>query len=182
MRHVCLLRQLYYCQTYSCLLALVLRIPTLAIHLDRQEKFEFNKETQLFPIAGMVAAELDRQVKSTSDLKRDSANADEENISFSSLKPMTERHHPYLIELIAKEVGVSADEVMDFELILYDTQVSSLRLTKAFMTLLFHYIELVNSISLNIFYHFLCSQNILRCVRELAKLTHMIESMYRWYQ
>src|SRR6266536_4620122 len=39
---------------------LVLRIPTLAIHLERQDTFSFNKETQLFPIAGMVAAELSR--------------------------------------------------------------------------------------------------------------------------
>ncbi|KAI1978421.1 hypothetical protein LOZ51_000124 [Ophidiomyces ophidiicola] len=38
----------------------ILRIPTLAIHLDRQETFTFNKETQLFPIAGLVEAELAR--------------------------------------------------------------------------------------------------------------------------
>jgi aspartyl aminopeptidase len=34
--------------------------PSLAIHLDRQENFAFNKETQLFPIAGLIAAELNR--------------------------------------------------------------------------------------------------------------------------
>ncbi|RMZ86169.1 hypothetical protein DV737_g91, partial [Chaetothyriales sp. CBS 132003] len=60
----------------------ILRIPTLAIHLDRQEKFEFNKETQLFPIAGLVAAELKRQEKQR----------------------------------------VAADDVLDFEAVLYDTQ------------------------------------------------------------
>ncbi|KAL1974480.1 hypothetical protein VTN31DRAFT_4684 [Thermomyces dupontii] len=38
----------------------ILRIPTLAIHLDRSETFQFNKETQLFPIAGLVEAELNR--------------------------------------------------------------------------------------------------------------------------
>ena len=44
-------------------MSLVLRIPTLAVHLDRQETFSFNKETQLFPVAGLVAAELKRQEK-----------------------------------------------------------------------------------------------------------------------
>jgi aspartyl aminopeptidase len=58
----------------------ILRIPTLAIHLDVQEPFAFNKETQLLPIAGLVAAELQRQ-------------------------------------------GVNAaKDLVDFELILYDTQ------------------------------------------------------------
>ena len=38
----------------------VLRVPTLAIHLDRQENFSFNKETQLFPIAGLIAEELNK--------------------------------------------------------------------------------------------------------------------------
>lgn len=37
----------------------LLRIPTLAIHLNREvnTKFEFNKETKLVPIAGQVALE-----------------------------------------------------------------------------------------------------------------------------
>jgi len=38
----------------------ILRIPTLAIHLDRTVEFKPNNETELFPIAGMVAAELNR--------------------------------------------------------------------------------------------------------------------------
>jgi len=38
----------------------ILRIPTLAIHLDRSASFEPNKENELFPIAGLVAAELNR--------------------------------------------------------------------------------------------------------------------------
>ena len=99
-------------------MAAVLRIPTLAIHLDRQETFSFNKETQLFPIAGLASAELNRKGRLGDE--QDSTKAD----SFSPIAEPTERHHPRLVELIAKEAGVSAADVLDFELILYDTQKS----------------------------------------------------------
>ncbi|ETN40724.1 aspartyl aminopeptidase [Cyphellophora europaea CBS 101466] len=98
----------------------ILRIPTLAIHLDRQEKFEFNKETQLFPIAGLVAAELKRQEKNkTGDEKE---GDDTEDKPFSPLKTITTRHHSLIVELIAAEAGVDAEDVVDFEVVLYDTQ------------------------------------------------------------
>ena len=100
----------------------VLRIPTLAIHLDRQEKFEFNKETQLFPIAGLVAAELSRQGKSGE--KEGTTAESERNDSFYPLKVPIERHHPYIVELIAKEAKVEVSEIHDFEMLLYDTQKS----------------------------------------------------------
>lgn len=97
----------------------ILRIPTLAVHLDRQEKFEFNKETQLFPIAGLVSAELKRQ-----DDKKAKANAQEEEQDkpFSPLKAITTRHHPHIVQVIASDVGASPEEVVDFEVVLYDTQ------------------------------------------------------------
>ncbi len=100
----------------------VLRIPTLAIHLDRQETFSFNKETQLFPIAGLVAAELKRQ----DDLKAghpDTSNQDDtESGEFNPLKVIAQRHHPHVVDLIAEEAGAKVDDIMDFELVLYDTQ------------------------------------------------------------
>ncbi|MDI1488454.1 MAG: hypothetical protein OHK93_007729 [Ramalina farinacea] len=95
----------------------ILRIPTLAIHLDRQETFSFNKETQLFPIAGLASAELNRKGR-LGDEQDSSTKAD----SFSPIAEPRERHHPHLVELIAKEASVSAEDVLDFELILYDTQ------------------------------------------------------------
>lgn len=98
----------------------VLRIPTLAIHLDRQETFQFNKETQLFPIAGLVAAELKR-----ADAQKDkdeSETADDADKPFSPLKAMTARHHSHIVELIAADAGVDAEDVVDFEIVLYDTQ------------------------------------------------------------
>ena len=95
----------------------VLRIPTLAIHLDRQEKFEFNKETQLFPIAGLVSAELNRQADE-GIVVQDETESDE----FHPLKKTNERHHPYMIEVVAQEAKVDPASIMDFELVLYDTQ------------------------------------------------------------
>lgn len=102
----------------------ILRIPTLAIHLDRQEKFEFNKETQLFPIAGLVAAELHHQGKSEDPKTPDTTKEDDNEPEFCPLKLVMERHHPYVVELIAREAKVDPSEVVDFEMILYDTQKS----------------------------------------------------------
>lgn len=96
----------------------VLRVPTLAIHLDRQENFSFNKETQLFPIAGLIAEELNK----TGGEPATNGVAD----GFSPLKSATERHHPCFVELIAAEAKVKPEEVLDFEMILFDTQKSCL--------------------------------------------------------
>ncbi|KAL8812488.1 MAG: hypothetical protein Q9200_000983 [Gallowayella weberi] len=103
-----------------------LRIPTLAIHLDRQETFTFNKETQLFPIAGLVAADLNRTGPSPgpgpATPESSTASNETSKKSFAPLKASTERHHPYIVELIAQEAGVPVASVIDFEMILYDTQ------------------------------------------------------------
>ena len=72
----------------------------------------------MFPIAGLASAELNRKGRLGDE--QDSGEAD----SFSPIAEPSERHHPYLVELIAKEADVRADDVLDFELILYDTQKS----------------------------------------------------------
>ncbi|KAI4247668.1 MAG: hypothetical protein L6R40_001254 [Gallowayella cf. fulva] len=102
----------------------ILRIPTLAIHLDRQETFTFNKETQLFPIAGLVAAELNRTGHPPQPLTPERSDTSNETFddSFAPLKASTDRHHPYIVELIAKEANVPVASVIDFEMVLYDTQ------------------------------------------------------------
>jgi aspartyl aminopeptidase len=94
----------------------LLKIPTLAIHLDRDvnTKFEFNKETQLLPIAGLTNA-----VTKTSGC----CDGEESKISpeqFQSLSSVIERHNEQLVELIASEAGVEVSQVEDFELLLYD--------------------------------------------------------------
>ncbi|KAM0249482.1 hypothetical protein ACHAP5_002871 [Fusarium lateritium] len=100
----------------------LVRIPTLAIHLHRQTNFDPNKETELFPIAGLVAAELNKDVKKekTEEEKGDG----EEDEEFRPLKVITERHHPQVLDVIASEAGVEVSAIVDFELILYDTQKS----------------------------------------------------------
>lgn len=95
----------------------VLRVPTLAIHLDRQETFTFNKETQLFPIAGLIAAELKRKEGLKSEEKGDVPSEE-----FAALKVTTQRHHEHIVELIAADAGVKPEDVIDFEIVLYDTQ------------------------------------------------------------
>ncbi|RDW83369.1 putative aspartyl aminopeptidase [Coleophoma crateriformis] len=103
----------------------IIRIPTLAIHLDRSSSFDPNKETELFPIAGLVAAELNRTGTSEGGQNEDEKISKLESAGdgeFRPLKVLSERHHPYVVELIAKEAGVEPDDVVDFECVLYDTQ------------------------------------------------------------
>lgn len=91
----------------------ILRIPTLAIHLDRtvNDAFKFNKETHMTPVLGTLAA---------AELNKPSKQAKQES---TKLLSMTERHHPALLDLIASELKLdSAAQIHDFELVLYDTQ------------------------------------------------------------
>lgn len=102
----------------------IIRIPTLAIHLDRSSVFDPNKETELFPIAGLVAAELNRTGQGNTPETSDSEAGPDE--TFQPLKEITERHHPYIIQLIAEHAGVQVSDVVDFEMVLYDVQKSCL--------------------------------------------------------
>ena len=103
---------------------LVLRIPSLAVHLDRQETFAFNKESHLFPIAGLVAAELNRQGKNDDSANAEIMNGDSSSTHFNPLKAPDKRHHPRIIEMIANEVEATPSDIVDFEMVLYDTQKS----------------------------------------------------------
>ncbi|KFH48920.1 Aspartyl aminopeptidase-like protein [Hapsidospora chrysogenum ATCC 11550] len=106
----------------------LLRIPTLAIHLHRSSVFDPNKETELFPIAGLAAAELNKgaggksdQAEKDEDTKEGAAEGEEE---FSPLSQMSERHHPKVLDVIASELNTDVGAIVDFELVLYDTQKS----------------------------------------------------------
>ena len=104
----------------------ILRIPTLAIHLDRETAFDPNTETELFPIAGLVAAELNRTGESGEDKNEDGERAKPgagaPGELFHPLQAATDRHHPYVVQIIAEHAGVGVEDVVDFEMVLYDTQ------------------------------------------------------------
>ncbi|KAI9218805.1 peptidase M18 [Blastocladiella britannica] len=79
----------------------ILRIPTLAIHLDRgvNEGFTFNKETQLQPLL-CSQAESELNAPASKD----------------------DKHHSVLLAAIAEEAGCKPEEIDDVELCLFDTQ------------------------------------------------------------
>ncbi|KAJ3833958.1 aspartyl aminopeptidase [Lentinula raphanica] len=95
----------------------ILRIPSLAIHLDRNvnESLKFNQETEFVPILGLIS----EQLNATSESSKSSPG----DVKASSI---AENHHSALLSLLASELSVAPDEIHDFELQLYDTQPSQL--------------------------------------------------------
>ncbi|XP_021759394.1 probable aspartyl aminopeptidase [Chenopodium quinoa] len=97
----------------------IMRIPTLAIHLDRgSDGFKPNTQSHLAPIlATSIKDELNRSVN-----ENDSAD----NGAQTEAKKSTEnqKHHSLLLKLLAKEIGCEPDDICDFELQACDTQPS----------------------------------------------------------
>lgn len=100
----------------------LLRIPTLAIHLDREvnTKFEFNRETKLVPIAGQVSVDKNESPKTCADDPALKMTPEE----FESVQSVVTRHSESLVELIARELDVTPQQIEDFELVLFDHQKS----------------------------------------------------------
>ncbi|KAK4509495.1 uncharacterized protein ATC70_007847 [Mucor velutinosus] len=86
----------------------ILRIPTLAIHLDRtaNDSFAFNKETQLAPILATAAKAQLSGIEATEGVEAEA------------------NHHPLLIRILADEMNIKPHQIRDFELAVYDTQKS----------------------------------------------------------
>ncbi|KAM1229828.1 hypothetical protein ACFX15_039464 [Malus domestica] len=90
----------------------LLRIPTLAIHLDRtvnKDGFKPNIETQLIPLLAskLDEASLETKEKSTTA----SSKAD---------------HHPLLMQVLSDELNCNIDDIVSIELNICDTQPSCL--------------------------------------------------------
>ena len=88
----------------------ILRIPNLAIHLTNakeREGFSFNKEQHLLP---MLCSEIVSQLQNSDEPKDDAKD---------KKKPS---HHTELLNLISVEAKCAVEDLIDFDLYLYDTQ------------------------------------------------------------
>ncbi|CBQ68247.1 probable aspartyl aminopeptidase [Sporisorium reilianum SRZ2] len=99
----------------------ILRIPTLAIHLDRtaNEAFKFNLEDKTVPILGLATEHLNKRADEAAEAAKVTPQAVGSPV-------MAEKHHSVLLDLLASELGVSVEQIQDFELSLYDTQPASI--------------------------------------------------------
>ncbi|KAJ7544885.1 hypothetical protein O6H91_09G097500 [Diphasiastrum complanatum] len=118
----------------------ILRIPTLAIHLDRDVKeqgFKFNTQNQLIPVlATSIKAELNRPTPVATSIEADGAfltKGQDKGINQADKVRAAKgddlesgRHHPVLLQLLADELGCQPGEICDFELQVCDTQPSLL--------------------------------------------------------
>lgn len=87
----------------------ILRVPSLAIHLNREvnEKFAPNQEKEIVPV---LATAFFEQLQKT-DAPQQKQQADGAG-----------KHHPLLLGLLAEQLHVDTASIMDFELCLADTQ------------------------------------------------------------
>jgi aspartyl aminopeptidase len=102
----------------------ILRVPNLAIHLQSEEErkgFSPNKEDHLSPILAMAAK------KGLSG--NDDGNDDETQEKKKEEIPKdgwVEHQEPLLLKLLAAELDVEIEEIVDFELSLFDIQKAAL--------------------------------------------------------
>lgn len=107
----------------------ILRIPTLAIHLDRtaNDSFTFNKETEFQPILGLVedalnatdaALGMKRSHSGTPHrpLAKDDSHETEKSDDLFNVANMEDKHHPKLLAVLADELGCDIADIQDFEL------------------------------------------------------------------
>ncbi|KAK1427712.1 hypothetical protein QVD17_16405 [Tagetes erecta] len=94
----------------------IMRIPTLAIHLDRgvNDGFKTNAQSHLVPVlATSVKAELNKAV---------AENGPDEKPSKSPNTFSNKKHHSLLLQLLAAHADCKPDDICDFELQACDTQ------------------------------------------------------------
>ena len=94
------------------------RVPTLAIHLDREvnSKFAVNAEQHLPPV---LASAVEAALQDPPPKEAAAAGA-------RGVGPAGARHHAGLVRALAEALGCAPGDVRDFELSLYDTQPGAL--------------------------------------------------------
>ncbi|WJX38749.1 aspartyl aminopeptidase [Trifolium repens] len=98
----------------------IMRVPTLAIHLDRgvNDGFKVNTQTHLLPIlATSLKAEANKVSSESNSVE--SGNKENDKTGSSNAK-----HHPLLLQLLASKLECEPDDICDFELQACDTQPS----------------------------------------------------------
>ncbi|GAA6043536.1 hypothetical protein JCM8097_001209 [Rhodosporidiobolus ruineniae] len=99
----------------------ILRMPTVAIHLDRtqNDNFHYNPETQQVPVLALASKELN---KAFADENKSSTE-----VSFADPLDISSHHHPVLLHTLARQLSeelgeqITPQAIHDFELSLYDT-------------------------------------------------------------
>ncbi|XP_022882541.1 probable aspartyl aminopeptidase [Olea europaea var. sylvestris] len=101
----------------------IMRIPTLAIHLDRgvNDGFKVNTQSQLAPVfATSVKADINKPVAENGSVENE-VPTDGKKIKETK---NSQKHHSFLLQLIATQTGCEPDDICDFELQACDTQPS----------------------------------------------------------
>lgn len=115
----------------------IARISTLCIHLQTPEErqgFTVNKENHTSPIIATESASIQSKENDVAKEKLEQEAESQLNSNTSSSSKWRESQEPLLLEALAEKLGVEQDEIVDFDLNLYDTQPASLGgITKEFL-------------------------------------------------
>mmetsp|Transcript_3175 Transcript_3175/g.4818 ORF Transcript_3175/g.4818 Transcript_3175/m.4818 type:complete len:548 (-) Transcript_3175:180-1823(-) len=107
----------------------ILRVPTLAIHLETEEErkaFKVNKEDHTSPILAMHVEKALSSPVVVGEKAKEEKETDEADKKNEPKDGWTEHQEPLLLHLIAQELDISIPDIIDFELNLFDVQTASL--------------------------------------------------------
>ena len=105
----------------------ILRVSNLAIHLsDDRNSFTVNKEDHLSPILAMEAQKVLSMTGGENVADDDEGEVVKVKPNEKKMDGWSEYQEPLLLQLIAEDLDVSVESIVDFELNLFDVQKASL--------------------------------------------------------